>query len=37
MGFLKELWNNQPNIVIGSGIVILVLFGIYIQLLNTYK
>jgi len=37
MGFLKELWNNQPNIVIGSGIVISVLFGIYIQLLNTYK
>ena len=37
MGFLEELWNNQSSIVIGSGIVILVLFGIYIQLLNTYK
>ena len=37
MGFLEELLNNQPNIVIGAGMVILVLLGVYIQLLNTYK
>ena len=35
--FLKELWNNQPNIVIGVGIATSVLIGIYIALLNTYK
>tara|TARA_B100001093_G_C26602728_1_gene916643 strand:- start:821 stop:940 length:120 start_codon:yes stop_codon:yes gene_type:complete len=35
--FFKELWNNQPNTVIGAGMAILVLLGIYIQLLNTYK
>ena len=30
-------WNNQPNTVIGLGVAILVLLGIYIALLNTYK
>jgi len=35
--FFKELWNNQPNTVIGVGVVILMLLGIYITLLNTYK
>ena len=37
MAFLEELWNNQPNTVIGAGMTILVFLGIYIQLLNTYK
>ena len=35
--FFKELWNNQPNIVIGGGLVMLVLLGIYIWLLNKYQ
>ena len=37
MGYFRELWNNQPNTVIGLGVAILVLLGIYIALLNTYK
>tara|TARA_Y200000002_G_scaffold271347_1_gene225845 strand:+ start:96 stop:209 length:114 start_codon:yes stop_codon:yes gene_type:complete len=37
MEFLNELWNNQPNIVTGVGVVTAVLLGIYIFLLNTYK
>ena len=37
MGYFQELWNNQPNTVIAIGIAILVLLGIYIALLNTYK
>jgi len=37
MGFLVDLWNNQPNIVVGVGVATSVLFGIYIFLLNTYK
>ena len=37
MGYFQELWNNQPNTVISIGLAILVLFGIYITLLNTYK
>ena len=37
MGYFQELWNNQPNVVIGVGVAALVLFGIYIALLNTYK
>ena len=37
MGFVQELWNNQPNMVIGVGMATLVLLGIYIALLNTYK
>ena len=35
--FFKELWNNQPNTVIGVGAASLVLLGIYIKLLNIYK
>ena len=35
--FFKELWNNQPNTVIGGGLAILVLLGIYIRLLNKYQ
>ena len=35
--FFKELWHNQPNIVIGGGVAILVLSGIYIWLLNKYQ
>ena len=35
--FFKELWNNQPTTVIGLGVSIAVLLGIYIFLLNTYK
>ena len=35
--FFKELWYNQPNIVISGGIAILVLLGIYIWLLNKYQ
>ena len=37
IGFTKELWNNQPNTVIGVGLAILVLLGIYIKLLDIYK
>ena len=37
MGFFNELWNNQQNTVIGAGMAILVLLGIYINLLNKYK
>jgi len=35
--FFNELWHNQPNIFIGSGVTILVLMGIYIWLLNKYQ
>ena len=35
--FFKELWYNQPMTVIGGGVIILVLLGIYIWLLNKYK
>ena len=45
MGYFQEFWNNQPTTVIGvgvgvgvgGGVVIVVLSGIYIFLLNTYK
>ncbi len=36
-GFTKALWHNQPNTVIGIGLAILVLFGIYIKLLDMYQ
>ena len=32
--FIKELWHNQPNTVIGAGVAILVLLEICIWLLN---
>lgn len=35
--FFKELWFNQPNTVIGGGVAILVLLGVYIWLLNKYS
>ena len=37
MGYFQELWNNQPNTVIRFGVAALVLLGIYIALLDTYK
>ena len=37
MEFLNELWNNQPNILIGVGIATLVFLGIYIKLLDIYQ
>jgi hypothetical protein len=35
--FFEELWHNQPNLFIGFGVASLILLGIYIFLLNTYK
>jgi len=35
--FTKELWINQPNIVIGVSLITLVLLGIYIKLLDIYQ
>jgi len=37
MGFFKELWLDQPSTVIGVGLATLVLFGIYIKLLDIYQ
>ena len=37
MEFLTNLWNNQPTTVIGIGVAVFVLIGIYISLLNTYQ
>jgi len=37
MEFLNNLWNNQPNIVIGVGVATAVLLGIYIFLLDITK
>ena len=37
MEFLTNLWNNQPTTVMGIGVAIFVLIGIYISLLNTYQ
>ena len=37
MEFLNELWHNQPNTIIGVGLAILVMLGIYIKLLDIYK
>ena len=37
MEFLNELWNNQPNTVIGIGLAMLVMLVIYIKLLDIYK
>ena len=34
MEYFQGLWNNQPNTVIGLGVAILVLLGIYITLLQ---
>jgi hypothetical protein len=37
IGFARVLWLNQPNTVLGVGLAILVLLGIYIKLLDTYQ
>ena len=37
MEFLTYLWNNQPTTVMGIGVAIFVLLGIYISLLQTYQ
>jgi len=37
MEYLTNLWNNQPITVMGIGVAIFVLAGIYISLLNTYQ
>jgi len=37
MEFLTNFWNNQPTTVMGIGVAILVLLGIYIYLLQTYQ
>ncbi len=37
MEFLTNLWNNQPNTVVGLGVATLVLLGIYIKLLDIYQ
>ena len=37
MEFLTNLWNNQPNVVIGVGVATAVLLGIYIFLLDLTK
>jgi len=34
MGYFQELWNNQPNLVIGVGVATAVFLGIYIFLLK---
>ena len=33
----KELWQNQPNTVLGAGAIVLVLLIFYIRLLNIYR
>jgi len=37
MEFLTNFWNNQPTSVMGIGVAIFVLIGIYISLLKTYQ
>ena len=37
MEYLTNLWNNQPNILIGRGLATLVLIGIYVKLLDIYQ
>ena len=37
MEYLTNLWNNQPNIIIGICVATLLLLGIYIKLLDIYK
>ncbi len=37
MGYLQDLWHNQPNIIIGLGLAVFVLLGIYIKLLDIYN
>jgi len=37
IGFTKQLLLNQPNTVIGVGVMTLVMLGIYIKLLDIYQ
>ncbi len=37
MEFLTNLWNNEPNVVIGVGIATPVLLGMYVFLLDITK
>jgi len=37
MEFLTNFWNNQSTTVMGIGVAIFVLLGIYISLLQTYQ
>jgi len=37
MELLTNFWNNQPTTVMGIGVSIFVLLGIYISLLQTYQ
>ena len=37
MEFFTNFWNNQPTAVIGIGVAIFILLGIYISLLQTYQ
>jgi len=37
MEFLTNFWNIQPTTVMGIGVAIFVLLGIYISLLQTYQ
>jgi len=37
MEFLTDFWNNQPTTVMGIGVAIFILLGIYISLLQTYQ
>ena len=37
MEFLINFWNNQPTTVMGIGVAVFVLLGIYISLLQTYQ
>jgi len=37
MEFLTNFWNNQPSTVMGIGVAIFVLLGIYISILQTYQ
>ncbi len=37
MELLTNFWNNQPTTVIGVGVAIFVLLGIYIFLLQIYQ
>ena len=37
MEFLTNFWNNQPTTVMGIGVAIFVLIGIYISLLQIYQ
>jgi len=37
MEFLTNFWDNQPTTVMGIGVAIFVLLGIYISLLQAYQ